>query len=538
MERYVWGITCVSCVAFLSLSLLPTEASAVTALSPAQIKKDMGGKDVIKFDVRPGGGAVKNAEGVIYWEQTVEIHYKTEWKGITYVLRGDVEYNWAGNKWVFVRFRKNNHWYLGVDPPSEADIKKAIESSNAGDLFDTYLQKQATQVFLVKLAKDPKFSFSSPNEVSFELYVEFEVVGYQELKRVHQTGTVGLKRSLPKDKWSSACRPDNPCLLGGIGSGGQRHEISKRKLSDEQIKKIPTLYQIGLEKWVTPKYAALGAPEKFKDETEFARFAYKALYTGDLKTWDAFLIRNWGDREPEAYNKGRDWFINQAEAFRRQYCPELVLAEPPVKIAARGVRLKFMDKAKGNKGFLQVDWRQDGFWVNDLAVDLAEGAKADEIAAVPADKGCVEDLPPPPNLNPQGFKVGEKVVASVPNWSKDFLGEILEVHEDGRARVHLSDNSNVTMAMTGLRRATPEDEERLQNPKGKRPAVKPPEPAKPAAELPAGLAVGDRVMSKWQGTGKELPGKVKQLKPGKVMVWYDDGSKEWVPAEAVRKVDK
>lgn len=430
------------------MAAIPSGAGATPPPVPASmVKKEMTKPTTVKVEIRPNLPKLNLETGQWYSIQNVDVHYKTEWKGITHVTTYYLEYIWARN-WTLGRINKQMEIYLGVDPPTDEDIKKALAASSEADLFDTILGKQVSKVYSVRLAKEPKFSFRSPNEVTFQVEGEFELIGFEELKRVRQTGTVGLKRKGLKDSWSLACAPDSPCLSGGFGAAGQRFDVSSRKLSREALSKIDSVWKIGLEKWVGPKYDALGAPAKFKDLVEFTQFAYKALYTGDLKTWDAFMVRNHGDRAPEAFNKGRDWFINNATEFRRQYCPNLVLAERP---GERATTIRFFDRGKVNKGFIKADWRADGFWVTDLAVDVADGTKADEIAAIADVNGCVDNLPAVVNLNPEGFKAGDRVRGKRKGWSKEYSGVIQSVNK-GNAMVRFNNGSYEDMRLTDLKR--------------------------------------------------------------------------------------
>lgn len=507
----------------------PTAASkaGVPKLPASRIVKDLSVKGVIKVQPRPKGAGATHylKEGKTMWEQTVWITRKTEFPGVTKLVVGDVEYHWEGGRWVYKRFRKAGHEYKGLKNPSPKEFKALLGIVGQEAVMDTLSQKYATKIYSVKLAKDPKWLWSDPKTVHFRATVVYDKITGLDLSKVSQDFNVTLKRASYKGGFTAYCKKDPTCMFGRKPE--QQKVLKKTRVGADGLKKMQTIYEIAREKWVAPKYAALGAPKEWTDLRQFANYVYKALYSGDLKTWQAFLIRNQDDWTH--HDKGRDIFIDSAEAFRSQFCPELVAT----KVTGRKgdvMYVKFSDKA--GKADCMISVRNfNGYRIDGLRCGFATGEEAEKIAAIPVEKGCVENLPEAQVYNKLGLKVGEKVMSKWHGNGKEYPGKVSEL-KDKTVWIKYDDGSSEEVPYDGVRRMG--DAPAKADAKASKPAPA----AKPAADgdaNPLGLKPGDPIMSKWHGNGREYPGKVGKLKGGKVWVEYDDGSKEWVPMKAVRR---
>ena len=515
---------------------LPTESAAqimVKRLHSSRIKKDLGGKGVVKVEPRSRGKSATHylKSGQTMWEQTVWVTYRTEFKGVTKMVTGDVEYHWVGGRWKYNRFRKAGHSYHGLKNPSPKEFKQVLDIVGLEMALNPYTQKYATKVHSVKISKEPKWHWFSPTEVSFRATVTYDTkASSTELAKIAQDFDIYMKRGSFKGGFAAYCKK-NPDCLGG-SNPGQSKELSKTTVGADRLKKIPTVYQIAIEKWVTPKYAALGAPKEWTSLRQFANFTYKALYSGDEKTWQAFLIRNQDDWTH--HDHGRDLFLKNKDAFRSQFCPQLVAT----KVFGRkgsDLTVKFSDKAGKSKCLIKVR-KFNGYRVDGFSCEFAVGEEADIIAAVSEAKGCVEDLPPEVVYNKLGLKVGEKVMSKWHGTGKEYPGKVSQLKEK-TIWIKYEDGMSEEIPYDGVRRkdgaAAPKAEPKAKADKATTPAKT--DKIDSAADNPLGLKPGDPVMSKWHGNGKEYPGKVKEVKGGKINVHYDDGTKEWVPVKAVRR---
>lgn len=413
------------------------EAQLVRKLDPAQIKKDFAGKDVLKVEVKPRGATATNYvdAGQILWEQTIEVHYRTEWKGITRVERGDVEYEYVGGQWKYQRIRPNDTWFVGVAPPTAKDVDAAVAAGGPEQVFTSSVElKNTTAVHSVKLDKDPRWTFPEPSRVFFYALVEYDRKSGYDLQRVQCPFQLELRRKSPTDAWTSMCGSEKPCLVGGECK--QATVLSAKTLKAEEIDALPGLAMIAFERWAAPKYAALGAPETWKDAEEMLRWAYKALYSGDEKSWQAFVWKN-GDRW-EVFEKGRDQIVKRSADFRRQFCPELVVHERRPS-GRTGLTLTFKDKSKAKSCQLGAGTAKGKPIVDRVYCDFFEGAKADEVAAIPEAEACVEA--PQANKNPLDLKAGDKVWSKWGGRGKELKGTVVRVNGD-KISVRYDDNSN------------------------------------------------------------------------------------------------
>jgi len=112
----------------------------VRKVTAAQIKKDLAGKNVVKIEVKKKGAGATHyvSRGKTMWEQTVKVHHRTEYKGVTLVRRGDVEYHMEGGRWRYVRTRPGGQWYDGLTNPTAAEVKALLEI--AGQQAKCYIQ--------------------------------------------------------------------------------------------------------------------------------------------------------------------------------------------------------------------------------------------------------------------------------------------------------------------------------------------------------------------------------------------------------------
>ncbi len=505
----------------------------VSRLSASRIKKDLSGKGVVKVEVRKKGGGATwyPSEGRTLWEQTVLVHYKTPWKGVTEVHHGDVVYVWTGRGWKYEKVRPGGVWYEGFKNPSPAEIDAALAVAGQESVLDRFVQTYATQIHSVKLAADPRWSWSKPTEVSFYVTVVYDrKTSSSELAKVQQDIQISMGRAAVGSSYADFCKSDPDCIGGG-GRSGQYKELSKTTVGVKRLNAMKSLHTIARERYIKPKYAALNAPAKWKDLTQFARYAYKALYTGDEKTWEAFVYFS-GD-ESDKYDNGKQVFLDNKDAFRAQFCPELVITK---KTGRPGADETYFFSDKGGKSECGINVQDfNGYRVKRVWCEFAVGDEAAQIAAVPAARGCVEKIKP---TNPLGLEVGDEVMVAFEGGKqgravvKGLRVETVNVEYQSNWRTDWVPYERVTRAPPDTRSYNLPDKTHANSGKKPAPAARKPPASGPH---PSGLAVGDKVMSKWHGNGREYPGTIKKLEGDRVFVRYDDNSHEWVPVSAVRK---
>ncbi|MBW2703714.1 MAG: hypothetical protein JRF33_23090 [Deltaproteobacteria bacterium] len=524
-----------ACLVSLSLASGAVWAAGpkVTRMSASRIKKDLSGKNVVKVIVRKRGGGPTwyPSEGRTLWEQTVEIHYRTEFKGVTKVSRGDVEYVWTGKGWKYNRVRSGGISYAGLKNPSAKDFAAALAIAGQESVLSLGTLKSATKIHSVKISKKAKWHWADPKTVIFRATVIFDTKSGLDLAKVEQDFKVTMRRDSMKGGFADYCKKNPSCITGS--SPEQRKVLSKTKVGGKRLDAMKSLHTVARERYIKPLYASLNPPEKWTDLKQFARYAYKALYTGDERTWEAFYYNNGG--YSDEVGKAGKIFIENKDAFRSQFCPELVITK---KWGRKGDDETFIFSDKGGKSKCGINvWDFNGYRIKKTWCEFAVGDEAATIAAIPAAKGCVEKLAADKVYNVLGLKVGDPVMSKWGGKGKEFPGKVRELKEK-TIWIAYDDGSNEEVGYGGVRRkdgkttAAPKAKTATKAATTKAPAAK-----APAADAPhpSGLKVGDKIISKWHGTGNEYPGKVGKLKGERVFVHYDDGSKEWVPIKAVRK---
>jgi hypothetical protein len=291
--------------------------------------------------------------------------------------------------------------------------------------------KQATAVVSAKVADDPRWNVEELNAVGFLMEVVFKKkASATELATMKHRHFVYVSRAAMDAPWDSLCATEKGCLLKTAKTNYSPEEVSRQ--TPPNINDIKPLWEAERDKWIDARLAAIGVPKTFASESEFAGYAYQALYSGDEKTWQGFIIRH-GDKY-EAFEQGLAQMVKRAADFRRTFCPQLMshkVGETPY-----GWFVVFYDKGKQANCTLRVR-NKEGWRVEQANCDVpvTSGAKADEIAAIAEAVACADPAKAlaaqaEANFKRTGYRVGDKVRAQWSGNDSEYTAKIEEIEGD------------------------------------------------------------------------------------------------------------
>lgn len=238
--------------ALIALMGLPAPVSAKPrAPSRGRIKRDLKDRSILSVEIRRRGAGARRARfragsrrvsGWI-WEATIVIKKRTNMRGVTKYVRGDVVYYGVGRRYRFKKFRYNSEWYKGIKPPQQAEVLKALKIVGWEYALQEYTWKKVVTAHSAKLAANPNITWFSTTHVRLEMDLVYTIKDGRSLKKITERRKLYLKRASAKAAWTSLCiaRFDSSTCLSTDANQGKERELSRT--SPPNIGRIRTLAQ-------------------------------------------------------------------------------------------------------------------------------------------------------------------------------------------------------------------------------------------------------------------------------------------------------
>jgi hypothetical protein len=253
------------------LMVLLGSGTALATPSDSQVKKDLGGSNVIKVTLTSKPGTVQGNTDTMNYEyiRGAEILSKTDYPGVKMITTGDAVYQRTGRgKFSYWKFRVFDQRYEGIPNPTNEEIQKVLATKPAeqfGGIAGRIKNVKKPHV----LAKEPQWVWHTPNSVSFQTVAVIDVPkSYTELETLEQTVEVRLYRDDMKGPWT-----------GFITSLGERKVLGTTKHTEEELRNMPSFAQQIEEKAAIAELARLpkvDVPE-FTSHDELAAYMHKLL---------------------------------------------------------------------------------------------------------------------------------------------------------------------------------------------------------------------------------------------------------------------
>ena len=173
----------------------------------AQIKKDLTGAKTVSVVLgKPGTIEWSKTYKKYVWTRSFTVKLRTDDPGVLVVVKGYASYDVMGGRYVFWKTFTTSNSYDGIPDPTAADVQALISKFGAEQFMGNYYFNQVIgNVESIGLATEPKFTWHTPNSVSFNVvavYVEkTNDIGGRE--RVARTLEIRLYRDSLKAPWKN-----------------------------------------------------------------------------------------------------------------------------------------------------------------------------------------------------------------------------------------------------------------------------------------------------------------------------------------------
>ena len=217
--------------------------------SDAQIIKDLKSPGVLSVTLsKKGGGKVWSRTDLqYYWERGAVVTRKADVPDMPDVkleIGGLATYTIVGGKYVFKKFYVTWNDYQGIPKPTEKEIMTLMETDRR-KVFGYAYNRIVGDVEKLKLADDPKWTWHTPNSVSFNMVVVApQIINNTDVARIQQIYEVRLYRDKVKDPWKN--------FISSPGQGDERKELSKKTYTAEEVRAMKTLADSDVEKSTGP----------------------------------------------------------------------------------------------------------------------------------------------------------------------------------------------------------------------------------------------------------------------------------------------
>jgi hypothetical protein len=346
--------------------------------SDSQVKKDMSGGAVLSVKLSSVPGRVQGNTDTMNYEYVrgVEILSKTDYPGIKMKTVGTAVYQRVGKgKFAYWKFRTLEQTYEGIPNPKQDEIEKVLDTDRAS-VFGDGLGGLITKVRKPPvLAKEPLWTWHTPNSVSFQMVGEIEMpTSNTEIETFEQQVEIRLYRDDMKLPWKSF-----------MASHGEKKSLGVTKYSDDEVRNMPRLRaQIadGASKAKLAKLPKVDVPD-FASHDELATYLHQILREGPRDKAEAVIRQLLA---PRFYQPGTSMLSDEAErtlqsnldkafgdksSYAQQYCAKPVTEN-------RG--------AKNRTYFMGV--RED--LITSLATTLAGGGYKDGVKV--GERRVIEEL--------------------------------------------------------------------------------------------------------------------------------------------------
>jgi hypothetical protein len=175
--------------------------------SDAQIKKDLTGAKTVSVSLgAPGQMEWSKTYKKFAWTRSFTAKVKSDYPDIFVVVKGYAMYDVMGGKYVFTRSFITSNSYDGIPDPTAADVQGFINKFGVEQFIGNYdFNHIIGKIESLGLADEPKFTWHTPNSVSFNVVAVYTKrtndVGGRE--RIARTYEIRLYRDDVKAPWKN-----------------------------------------------------------------------------------------------------------------------------------------------------------------------------------------------------------------------------------------------------------------------------------------------------------------------------------------------
>lgn len=171
----------------------------------AQLKKLLSGPKVVSSVLhKPGKKVWSSTYSKYTWDIGFTNRVKdTDNPGLIIVVKGIMSFDIIGGRYVYWRDFYGESSYEGIANPTETDFQALIQQFGIEKILDNYFSSVVGEVESIKLAKDPKYEWHTPNSVSFNFtstYTE-KTDGIGGRERAARTFRIRLWRDDKNSQW-------------------------------------------------------------------------------------------------------------------------------------------------------------------------------------------------------------------------------------------------------------------------------------------------------------------------------------------------
>lgn len=181
-------------------------ASQISAQpTDAQLKKLLSGPKVISSQIHKPGKKVWSPS---YSKYTWDIGFTNRVKdsdnpGLIIVVKGIMSFDIIGGRYVYWRDFLGESSYEGIPNPTEADFQELVKQFGINEILGNRAKYVVGKVESIKLAKEPKYEWHTPNSVSFRFTAIYtaEIDSTGKFARMEVTFVTRLYRDTLKGAW-------------------------------------------------------------------------------------------------------------------------------------------------------------------------------------------------------------------------------------------------------------------------------------------------------------------------------------------------
>lgn len=173
----------------------------------AQLKKLLSGPKVISSQIHKPGKKVWSSS---YSKYTWDIGFTNRVKdsdnpGLIIVVKGIMSFDIIGGRYVYWRDFIGESSYEGIPNPTEADFQALVKQFGMNEILGNRAKYVVGEVESIKLAKEPKYEWHTPNSVSFRFTAIYkaEIDSTGKYARMEVTFVTRLYRDTMKGAWKS-----------------------------------------------------------------------------------------------------------------------------------------------------------------------------------------------------------------------------------------------------------------------------------------------------------------------------------------------
>jgi hypothetical protein len=173
--------------------------------SDAQIKKDLTGAKTVSVTLgKPGKMEWSKTYKKFVWTRDFTAKVRTDDPEIFVIVKGYASYDVMGGRYVYWRSFTTSNSYDGIPDPTAADVQALIRKFGLEQFLGNYYFNHVIgQVESIGLSDDPKFTWHTPNSVSFNVIAVYtertnDIGGKERLARTFE---IRLYRDSPKQEW-------------------------------------------------------------------------------------------------------------------------------------------------------------------------------------------------------------------------------------------------------------------------------------------------------------------------------------------------